>query len=184
MKYFNILAILLLSSALSFYSCNEKTESSKTEGSKIEDSRIEDSKIEVPKTEVADTLKATNTPAQPNATTPPAEPAQNAAGVWHFTCAKGCTGGAGAAGNCVTCGGALVHNQAYHDNANGMPATNPMISPAATPATATPQSPEPAQNAAGVWHYTCPKGCAGGAGSAATCATCGTTLEHNQAYHK
>lgn len=184
MKYFNILAILLLSSTLSFYSCNEKTESSKTESSKTEVSKIEDSKIEGPKTEAAETLKTINTPAQSNAATP-AEPAQNAAGVWHFTCAKGCPGGAGAAGNCVTCGSALVHNQAYHGDANNMPATNPTITPAAaTPVTATPQSAEPAQNAAGVWHYTCAKGCAGGAGSAGPCATCGSTLVHNQAYHK
>lgn len=50
----------------------------------------------------------------------------------------------------------------------------------ATPAATT----EPAQNAAGVWHYTCPNGCAGGAGSATACAKCGSTLAHNQAYHQ
>ncbi|MBK8297499.1 MAG: hypothetical protein IPK91_09535 [Saprospiraceae bacterium] len=43
--------------------------------------------------------------------TPPApttapEPAQNAAGVWHFTCSKGCPGGAGAQ--------AIVLNVAIH----------------------------------------------------------------------
>ena len=179
MKYFTSLAILLLSSSLTFYSCNENKESSKTEGP-----AIEDSKIESPQTEAADTLKATETPAQPNATTP-AEPAQNAAGVWHFTCPKGCAGGAGAAGNCATCGGALAHNQAYHDNTTSMPAMNPMTTPTTTtPAPTTPQQTEPAQNAAGVWHYTCAKGCAGGAGSATTCTTCGSILVHNQAYHK
>jgi hypothetical protein len=187
MKYVNILAILLLSSALPFYGCNEKTADSKAENPITEGSITE-----APKTEVADTIKATNITAQPNVVTP-AEPAQNAAGVWHYTCSKGCAGGAGAAGNCATCGGPLAHNQAYHGSANNMPATNPMTTPAATPApapttatqaTTPPQTTEPAQNAAGVWHYTCPKGCAGGAGSAAPCATCGGTLEHNQAYHK
>ena len=52
---------------------------------------------------------------------------------------------------------------------------------ATTPPTTTP---EPAQNAAGVWHYTCSAGCAGGAGSAIACAKCGKTLAHNPAYHK
>lgn len=50
--------------------------------------------------------------------TPPAtgtaEPAQNAAGVWHFTCSKGCPGGAGTQGNCAKCGNPLTHNAAYH----------------------------------------------------------------------
>jgi hypothetical protein len=179
MKYFNILAILLLSSSLTFYSCNENKESSKTDVP-----GIDDSKIEAPQTVAVDTLNATTTPAQPNTTTL-AEPAQNAAGVWHFTCPKGCTGGAGAAGNCATCGGALAHNQAYHGQTNSMPAMNPMtIQAPTTPATATPQQPEPAQNAAGVWHYTCAKGCAGGAGAPGNCATCGGALAHNQTYHK
>lgn len=47
---------------------------------------------------------------------PPPSPAQNAKGVWHFTCEKGCPGGAGAAGSCAKCGSPLVHNQAYHAN--------------------------------------------------------------------
>jgi hypothetical protein len=48
------------------------------------------------------------------------------------------------------------------------------------------QGPPPStpQNANGVWHFTCPKGCEGGAGEAVACAKCGTTLTHNQAYHQ
>ncbi|NOT37676.1 MAG: hypothetical protein HOP11_09905 [Saprospiraceae bacterium] len=46
-----------------------------------------------------------------------------------------------------------------------------------------PQSTEPAQNAKGVWHFTCPKGCAGGGAGATPCGKCGATLAHNQAYH-
>ncbi|MEM6321981.1 MAG: hypothetical protein AAF960_30255 [Bacteroidota bacterium] len=46
----------------------------------------------------------------PNST----EPAQNADGVWHYICSAGCAGGAGTAGNCATCGGALAHNADYH----------------------------------------------------------------------
>lgn len=49
--------------------------------------------------------------------------------------------------------------------------------------TATPAA-EPPQNAAGVWHYICNAGCAGGAGSAVACAGCGATLAHNTAYHQ
>lgn len=103
------------------------------------------------------------------------EPAQNAKGVWHYTCPKGCAGGAGTASACAKCGTTLVHNAAYHEGQNPTAATpNP---------TATPK-PEPAQNAKGVWHYTCGDGCAGGAGSAIACAKCGKTLVHNSAYHQ
>jgi len=160
MKYFKILAILLLSSVISFYACNDN-----------DDAR---------KQEARESLEVSDSPTLPNAATPnPAtpEPPQNAEGVWHYTCSKGCAGGAGAAGNCATCGGPLAHNSAYHANANSTPTTTPITPSATPPAT------EPAQNAAGVWHYTCGKGCAGGAGAAGTCGTCGGTLAHNTAYH-
>ncbi|MFN7116279.1 MAG: hypothetical protein ACK4TA_05730 [Saprospiraceae bacterium] len=42
------------------------------------------------------------------------EPAQNAAGVWHYICSKGCEGGSGTRGMCAKCGAGLDHNQAYH----------------------------------------------------------------------
>ena len=157
MKYFKILAILLLSSVISFYACNDNADAHKQEARES--------------LEVSDSPTLPNT-ATPNPATP--EPPQNAAGVWHYTCSKGCAGGAGAAGNCATCGGPLAHNSAYHANANSTPTT-----PSATPPAA-----EPAQNAAGVWHYTCGKGCTGGAGTAGTCGTCGGTLAHNAAYHQ
>lgn len=54
-----------------------------------------------------------STPVTP--TTPPPSPAQNANGVFHYTCPAGCAGGAGGAGNCTGCGGALAHNQEYHN---------------------------------------------------------------------
>lgn len=132
---------------------------------------------------------------QPNVVTPPipgAEPPQNAAGVWHYTCPNGCAGGGGAAGPCATCGTTLAHNTNYHSsNAQAAPGTsmdNPIMlgqdgGLVQTPATAAPKAPEPAQNASGVWHYTCPNGCSGGAGSATACSTCGTTLAHNAGYH-
>ncbi len=108
-----------------------------------------------------------------------AEPAQNAAGTWHYTCPKGCEGGAGSAIACAKCGTMLTHNSKYHPKTEGEGAK---AAPAPTQA-APAQKAEPAQNAAGVWHYTCPGGCAGGAGSAVACAKCGKTLTHNGAYH-
>lgn len=127
----------------------------------------------------ATTTTSTTTPPPPG--TP--EPAQNADGVWHYTCPNGCEGGGGSAAPCSVCGATLAHNTLYHNNANA--ATTPANPTTPTPITPpTPPTPEPAQNAAGVWHYTCGNGCAGGAGSAVACATCGGTLAHNPAYHQ
>jgi hypothetical protein len=50
----------------------------------------------------------------PTTTPPVVEAAQNTSGIWHYTCANECAGGAGAVGTCSTCGGALAHNPAYH----------------------------------------------------------------------
>ena len=102
----------------------------------------------------------------------PPEPAQNAAGLWHYTCSKGCPGGAGAAGNCSVCGNPLTHNAAYHGSTQATGAN-----------AAAPKPVDPPQNAKGVWHYTCGKGCAGGAGAAGNCSVCGGPLAHNATYH-
>ncbi len=158
MKYLKILAILLFSSVISFFACKDNTNS--------------------PKKETPKPFKVSNSPTPTNATNPNAatpESSQNAGGVWHYTCSKGCAGGAGSAVNCDTCGGPLAHNQAYHANANSTPTPTPFITPPAA---------EPGKNTAGVWHYTCGKGCVGGAGAAGNCSTCGGTLTHNTAYHQ
>lgn len=125
------------------------------------------------------------TPATPTAKPATPEPPQNAAGVWHFTCPKGCAGGAGSSIPCATCGTPLNHNQLYHGPAVPPASANP--SAALGPTEGAPpggKQPEPPQNAAGVWHFTCPGGCAGGAGSAIACPKCGKKLEHNNAYHQ
>ncbi len=102
------------------------------------------------------------------------------AGVQHYICPNNCQGSGGAAqGNCPVCGTGYLHNQAFHANDAQNQATPP---PTPTPNPATPAT-EPAQNTAGVWHYTCAKGCAGGAGIATACSKCGGTLAHNAAYH-
>ena len=140
-------------------------------------------------------LDANYEPAPAVSTTPPAqktpEPPQNAQGVWHYTCPNGHDGGSGSATPCSVCGTTLVHNQFYHaeppgsDNVqiiNADEAATP-TSITTTPPAIPPKTPEPAQNAQGVWHYTCPNGHDGGSGSATPCSVCGTTLVHNQGYH-
>jgi len=163
MKYLNVLTIVIICSLVTFYACDNN---------------------DAARDAARDALQVTESPALPPSATPASpntpEPAQNAAGVWHYTCSAGCEGGAGAAGSCAKCGGALAHNQAYHANNNAAttppPANNTLTPPA-------PKTPEPAQNAAGVWHYTCSAGCAGGAGAAGDCSKCGGALAHNTAYH-
>ena len=116
-------------------------------------------------------------PASPTTPNPAAATAAAPSGVAHYICPNNCAGSGGdATGTCPTCGTTYIHNQAYHDQAS------PQIS-TQVPPTPTPQTTEPAQNAAGVWHYTCSKGCAGGAGTAIACASCGQMLAHNAAYH-
>jgi len=159
MKYFKILTILLFSSVISFYACNDNTKAAKQETLKP--------------------LEVLNPTTPPNAITPkPAtlETPQNARGVWHYTCSKGCSGGAGSAINCNTCGSLLAHNSAYHNNVNSTPTSS---APFANPPTA-----EPSRNLSGVWHYTCGKGCIGGSGSTGACGACGGSLTHNTAYHQ
>jgi len=144
---------------------------------------------------------SSTTPNLPTATNEKGEPALNAAGIWHYTCPSGCEGGGATAIPCPKCGTTLAHNTAYHNNGNTTTTTtssnpiSPVLTQPSTSALTSPavgnlptnnpiqKAPEPAQNAAGVWHYTCPSGCAGGGGSATACATCGTTLAHNTAYH-
>lgn len=135
-------------------------------------------------------------PASPSATT------ASAGSEPHYKCPKNCEGGGAAAqGKCPVCGTDLVHNQAFHaqsatpgaspqtpivvDPVTSTNATNPGINPVTSPTTnpAATMQPPSAQNAKGVFHYTCPKGCAGGAAGAGKCATCGGELAHNQAFH-
>ncbi len=108
------------------------------------------------------------------------------AGVQHYTCPNNCAGSGGAAqGTCPVCGTAYEHNQAYHAQPPQVGGVTTPSSPSATPTFTPPAvtAPAAAQNAAGVYHYTCGDGCAGGAASAGNCATCGKALAHNQAYH-
>ncbi|NNF83013.1 MAG: hypothetical protein HKM99_09750 [Flavobacteriaceae bacterium] len=102
--------------------------------------------------------------------------AQNTAGVFHYTCSNGCAGGSASAGACANCGNTLAHNQAYHSNTNNTQSQSPFDT--------QPAAAETGQNAAGVWHYTCDSGCAGGSGTAGNCSNCGNTLAHNSAYHQ
>ena len=181
MKYLKIVALLVFSSVIFFYACNDKTNAPAQETTTQDTSNPVD---------------VSNSTAVPNATTPtattptaatptpaPTEAAQNASGVWHYTCNTGCAGGAGSAVNCNTCGKLLAHNTAYHAKTNTATTSAPFANPTTT-ATAAKPAAEPSQNAAGVWHYTCSKGCAGGSGGTGNCGTCGGPLGHNTAYHQ
>lgn len=104
--------------------------------------------------------------------------------VVHYICANKCeNSGSDKAGNCPTCNTPYTHNLAFHNNdflKNGplnVPKTNLNTTPN------TNKSASPAQNASGVYHYTCTNGCNGGAGTATKCTSCGSDLAHNQAYH-
>ena len=178
-RQMNKVLILLLSIVITIAACKDKASSG-------EDS----SASENPTFNVVNPEGSTATPP---ATPPTQEPPQNAAGVWHYTCPNGCAGGGGSAAPCPKCGTTLAHNQAYHDGANttgnavtpqngGNFTTPPLGSVNSNPP--TPPTQEPPQNAKGVWHFTCPNGCAGGGGSTTPCPKCGTTLVHNQAYHQ
>jgi hypothetical protein len=129
-----------------------------------------------------DPAPAVTTPVNPAAPIAPATPAAAAtSGVEHYTCPNGHVGSGGSAqGQCSNCGAELDHNQAFHANdATTTPAaTNPT-----SPIIQQPATPSAAQNAAGVFHYTCSQGCAGGSGSKGNCGSCGSELAHNQAFH-
>lgn len=124
--------------------------------------------------------------------------------VQHYICSKGCAGsGSSTAGNCPVCGDPYTHNDAWHSpeamaaRGETPAAENPgtiQFDPNNPPpvdfknqmnAPAAPQmdTPSPAQNTKGVWHYTCSAGCEGGAGTAGKCSKCGKDLVHNAAYH-
>ncbi len=159
---------------------------------------------------VTPTEAVTPPPIQNNNTTAPGTvniPAGADGIVHHYVCPDQCEGGNGAgSGPCPVCGKQMSHNQAFHNQnqptittnptgaagatapaaqSNKIDVTNPNAAPIFnnTVSSATAPTPEPAQNANGVWHYICNNGCTGGAGSATACAGCGSTLVHNAAYH-
>ncbi|MEX1382219.1 hypothetical protein [Lutibacter sp.] len=111
----------------------------------------------------------------------------NKVAVKHYICLNKCeNSGSDAQGVCATCNTPYTHNVAFHND--DLLKNGPLNVPSNTSAptqtnTITPPAPAAAQNAAGVYHYTCTNGCTGGAGSVEDCKSCGTPLEHNQAFH-
>lgn len=109
--------------------------------------------------------------------------------VQHYICENNCeNSGAAVAGNCPVCKNPYLHNTAFHadDLLKGGPInvqSNATQPGAPITTTNTNRAPEPAQNANGVYHYTCSNGCAGGAGTTTNCKACGEALAHNTAYH-
>lgn len=108
--------------------------------------------------------------------------------VQHYICANNCENSGGEnAGNCPVCKNPYLHNTAYHANDFLKSGPIKVESNATNPAQKTPSTnintPSPATNANGIYHYTCSNGCVGGSGAADNCKSCGTQLAHNQLYH-
>lgn len=129
--------------------------------------------------------------------------------VHHYICSDFCEGsGSETPGTCPVCSKSLAHNQAWHNQGNqqqpemqqpqmqqqqqqsaGQPTSplfrdGPQSQQMQTNQQNQPMMTEPAQNAAGVWHYICSAGCSGGAGTPGNCSQCGASLSHNAAYHQ
>ena len=106
------------------------------------------------------------------------------ASVKHYICANKCENSGGdAAGNCPVCKNPYMHNTAFHNQDFMKNGPIKVPSNIENSSAKTPAAPAPAQNAMGVYHYTCAKGCFGGSGTASNCTNCGGQLAHNQAYH-
>ncbi len=168
---FQVYHIAVIALSLTFFACGPDNS-----GSVREDAR---QSLNVENRSVAAPMGgATATPTSPTTPQPPVT--TNNSGVNHYICSNNCEGSGGPSQvACPVCGNMYVHNAAYH-NQPTQTQTQTQVQPQQQ---ITPPTPEPAQNAAGVWHYTCPSGCEGGAGSAVACASCGSTLAHNSAYH-
>lgn len=165
-----LLSMALLTSALLIIACNDQSSDS------VREEARESLKVPPPSNNQITTI-------DPNAGNPIAQ--TNTSGVAHYICSNNCAGSGGAAaGTCPVCGSDYIHNQAYHNQQSVTPSIN-LPSETVVPGGGTPpiQSTTPAQNAAGVYHYTCSNGCVGGSGTAGNCGSCGSALAHNTAYH-
>lgn len=168
MKTLKNFAVVVCVSVLTFYGCKDET------------------KAAVTATPTTTETAQETTPTDTNTDTDTKVIAENTGTVYHYTCSRGCAGGSATAGTCSTCGNTLAHNQAFHSNNTNQDNSNvaPLFGdPAKNANTNTSSTTNASQNAAGVFHYTCGNGCAGGAGAAGNCSNCGATLAHNQAYH-
>ena len=161
MKKFRHSILVLLSVFISIYSCKDENKSLKNTDMQVESN---DSLDAIKQNAIIDFYKN----ASPNST----------ASIYHYTCPKGCSGGAASAVACSNCGTTLVHNAAYHNNSN----TDDSFSNSLNATPAAPKNSNPS-NTSSVFHYICENGCAGGSASAGDCSTCGNKLVHNAAYH-
>ena len=156
---------------LCLYSCKEEAKKANTNSNEVP---VIEKPIVTPQVET--TESATPQPATNNAAV------TNIVGGAHYLCPKNCVGGESSAqGTCPVCSTALAHNQGFH---NTNPLTNgPLSTPNITNTTAPTATPASGPNAAGVYHYTCANGCAGGGDALGKCASCAGDLAHNAAYH-
>lgn len=106
--------------------------------------------------------------------------------VKHYICNNNCeNSGSDVAGNCPVCKTPYTHNVAFHsdDLLKSGPLNVQSNATQTAPTNNNSNSPAPAQNSAGVYHYTCSNGCNGGSGAVTNCNSCGEPLAHNQLYH-
>jgi hypothetical protein len=195
MKFFSSLIIAALCVTVFFSSCQNDSTATKEGAADTQQGAQSGASVPVPSVDpvpmptpsiITDPTAIPGVTAPGAATpAPKAEPPQNAKGVWHYTCSKGCAGGGGSAAPCAKCGTVLAHNTKYHGDVP-TPAPSTSVTPGANQTVAAPPTPkpEPPQNAKGVWHYTCADGCAGGGGAIAPCTKCSKPLAHNPVYHQ
>ena len=168
MKFSHLLIALFIGGCIGLIACNSKKDDQTT-------------------TDPATTMTTDGAPASDPAAAS-ATPASSSGTEPHYKCTKaGCTGSGPSQGKCPVCGSDLVHNQAFHaqaqpQGAQGSTPANPIqVDPNTGQGNQMPSQPA-AKNAKGEFHYTCPNG-HDGAASAGNCAKCGAALVHNQAYH-
>jgi hypothetical protein len=104
----------------------------------------------------------------------------------HYICPNNCEGSGGpAAGTCPVCGSEYVHNSAFHQQqATQGSSQQPIELGDIQTQPQNQNTPPPAQNTEGEFHFVCSKACGGGGATAGNCPNCGAPLEHNQAYHQ
>jgi hypothetical protein len=156
MKTLQFTTLILVAALIFSMGCNSKKADA-----------VNDESSTIPKVETKDSASFVNAAGADNV-------------IQHFICPNHCKGSGGPAeGKCPVCGTDYVHNDAFHKGSS-IPEPAMKIDPVTHMAVPTHTE---AQNAHGVYHFICPKGCAGGAGVAGNCAKCGTPLEHNAAFH-
>ncbi|MBL7928070.1 MAG: hypothetical protein JNL47_01165 [Bacteroidia bacterium] len=183
--------ISFISAVAMMYSCTS-TDSQNNTSQSSEQNPATESSATKPEPAAESMVQPQGEVSNPATTAQVPAPASPANALFHYICPNRCAGGGSEGqGKCPVCKTDLIHNDAFHQAQQQQPQLNVQpqnnqiqLNTANQMQQQQPPAPESPQNAKGVWHYTCPKGCAGGGGQAIACANCGTQMEHNQKYHE